>query len=47
MEFTILHTPHISKLDQDKCLLFGLPAVSIKKLQSVKNDAARMVSGAK
>ena len=37
----------ISKFDQNNCLLYGLPAATLKKLQRVQNAAACLVSGAK
>ena len=37
----------LSKLDQNNCLLCGIPVLQIQKLQRIQNAAARMICGAK
>ena len=37
----------VSKLDQNNCLLFGLPTTLLNKLQRIQNAAARLICGAR
>ena len=41
-----IHAFVVSQLDGTNSLLYGLPAIELKKLQKIQNSAARMLTGA-
>ena len=41
-----IHAFNVSRLDGTNSLLYGLPAIELKRLQKIQNSAARMLTGA-